>query len=170
MSSETTTYTSLYYKKDTIFNICVVQSTYRARSLKAPDGKSSFEEYAMTDNDRDLFNQVINGVASEVFQPMSVLSQGVPNGIRLDADIADVGKCIAYQVYLPDGFDDNQIIALDTNVLDALVAGMLAKWYENVQLSQVASEQSNKFDQLIKKIRSGVLYSTTRTKVPYRIY
>jgi hypothetical protein len=170
MATEITSNALLYYPHDTIFNICVVQSTYRARSLKAADGKSSFAEYAMADADRDLFDIILVGVAADVFMPISIQCQGLPDAFNVKEEVTqnDVSQiCVTYQINLQEGFESTQIYPLDIFIKDALIAGCLAKWYEHVQLPDLAAEHNYKFDKLLAKVRSALLYRTKRSQIPY---
>jgi hypothetical protein len=163
-----TSNTQLYYSHSILFNICVVETTYRARSLKTGDGKSSFMEYAMTDTDRDLFDRILPGVAADVFQPISVQCQGVTDLFSISSDVEGIeGKCVTYGINLQEGFGSAQIYPLDIYIQDALIAGCLAKWYEHVQLPELSAEHNFKFEKLLSKVRSALLYRTKKSKVPY---
>lgn len=166
----TVTPSLFYYQIDSLFNTLVVMTTYRARSLKSASGKSSFDECAMDDSDRDLFDEFLPVVAADVFQPISVIAKGVENGFRMDYE-HDAGKpSIAYQVNLPSTFDMNQFNTLDIYLKQALEQGCLAKWYNHIEMPQLTQEHEFKFREAINALRSAVLYRTKAAKIPYRTF
>jgi hypothetical protein len=164
----------------------IVKSNYRARSIKTQDGKS-ITDVVITDNDWDIFKSFLPQVAALVFEPISVLAQNVEDGFVIDLiGGSENSPQVSYQinynngvqvvdtegnlVYTTAGYDMNQLNVLDTYVFDALVTGCLVRWYEEIGLMEEAAYQQRNFDDLIRNIRTSILYrkSDGRTKIPHR--
>lgn len=179
-------YTRLTYHADDIFNLTSVKSNYRARAIKLPDGKS-LVDVVLTENDRDLFNANLPAVASKVFEPISVLAQGVENGFRVDMvggsssepsifylinynNDVDIYDFYGELLGKTKGFDMNQLNVLDSYVKDALVTMCLIRWYQEIGLLDEANYQMNVLDGIVKDIRTSILYRTAsgQAKIPHR--
>lgn len=172
MPATTTTtdeFTMFYFDIEILFDILIVRTSRRAKTLKSDGGKELYGDYAMTNGERAEFNLMRPVIAAEVYKEgFAALGQGITDAFQEDVNIDEItNKVIAYTIDPPTYFDDNMEGVTLRYAEEALVAGMLREWYNMIGAPELAREWEIKYDDWRAKVRSSLLQATQSAKIPY---
>ena len=161
--------TMFYFDIETLFNILVVRTGNRARSIKRGDNKEMYNDYAISEQERSAYNMFRPMVASEVFKEcFSRYSQDIDDAFLENEAIDEITNlAIAYTFTPSTYFDSNMEKVALKYTEEALVAGMLSEWYQMVGLPELVQEWSRKYESMKAQVKSSLLGRTQAAKINY---
>ena len=87
-----------YYNRDTLFNDVSLMSNFMAKNLATKEGNSLTDDFAISDDERDLFGVCVQQTLPDIYESMAKITNGVNNAFE-DAEVG----VIADEVYLEAG-------------------------------------------------------------------
>lgn len=175
MATTTDTYDYYYYYNDDLFKLASLMSIHATQEMKDGNGKATVDKFAITENERQMFDRLLKSADADVFRKVKVFSESIANAHWFDVDLSTVvdtlasGDGLMYIMTLPDDFDDNITDIIDVHIEDALVAHVLWKWYKMKGVDKLANDQKAIYEEKIKKILSDRLSRTTLNDRPHRM-
>lgn len=165
---ETTSYyhLNLAFEIDNIFQMCKLKSLYSASGVSTDSGATQEAAYAMTDNERDIFDIILKSAASEVYDVLSQDTKLSDDPIRYNViDPATNRAMIYYELYVHGEWDDKQVFGVHTAVETTLVEYCLKEWYK----LRGAQTLFNIADSTYTTAITGVKNLLNRRKIPAKL-
>lgn len=123
-----------HYLTEGLFNEVSVLSNYRAKTIKDGTGKSQSDDYAISENERDIFGINLNYAINDIFAEVVKQTKGITNSIFVDATVGDpnaiVGKASGFSVADHGAYNDNNLTLIDNAIRKAIINNILKSWYK----------------------------------------
>ena len=147
------------YLTESLFSEVSVLTNYRAKTIKDGSGKSLSDDYAISENERDIFLLNLNYAVNEIFAEVVKQTKGLENSIFVDTTVVVTpassnptveevsAKASGFSVVDNGAFNDNVLTLLDVNIRKAMINNILAAWYKHSGLQtdmQMAEIEYNK--------------------------
>jgi len=78
-----------YYNRDTLFNDVSLMSNYMAKNLSTKDGNALTDDYAISDDERDLVQVAIRATLPDIYESMAKITNAVIPAF--DDDVQEYG-------------------------------------------------------------------------------
>jgi hypothetical protein len=133
-----------FYKEDALFNNVMIRTTYRAKNIRDTTGESQIDDYAISEDERDVFGIFLSGSIHEAFNNVMKMTTKVTDALILGATGTSVfasalpegvlGTDILYGFKIKDheAYNNNNIILVDEGVKSMVEAYIMRDWYEMV--------------------------------------
>lgn len=136
-----------YYNRDTLFNDVSLMSTYMSKNLSTKDGNALTDDYAISDDERDLVNISIRATLPDIYEAMAKITHSVipafddeveEDGTTSGKDITGTTKTIAAGTYvefvlLDNGaYNDNVLTMVDASLYNSIKHGTLKEVYSTI--------------------------------------
>ena len=125
---------TLTYEISKLFDICKLKTLYGASSQTNEAGATQEQNFAITDNERDVFDIILKDAASKVYDALSQDTKIVENAFQYDVD----GK-IVYKMMVHGDWDKKQSFSVHTAAENSICDYVMKEWYklrQNVSLFQ----------------------------------
>lgn len=109
------------YDKDELFDSCCLQSSYISRNIKDKEGKYIGEDFVLTLDEREGFEECLRKCIPDICKVFSKISP--------KKDTFELNDEISIKV-LNNGCDDKVLDIIDEFLRTVLVYGILKGWYE----------------------------------------
>lgn len=144
-----------YPSADLFSRICSL-TLYKAKTIKNPDTKEPMiDEYAMTAGERDAFDIFMSRAAIKVFVKIQKMTFSVTGALVMDAavdfgDASDSDQTVQYAFSIEDNeaYNENAIQTVDDGIKDMLTYLVMADWWELHGLTNEASIELAKYNEL----------------------
>lgn len=135
------------YNRDTLFNDVSLMSNFMSKNLATKEGDSLTDEYAMSDDEKDLFGVCVQQTLPDIYEAVTKITHGVvpafddcateSAGVKgKDITGADVTLTAGDYVefYLQDNaaYNANVITLIDASIYNALKQGVLKEYYSTI--------------------------------------
>ena len=137
-----------FYNRDTLFNDVSLMSNYMSKNLATKEGNSLTDEYAISDDEKDIVDVSIRSTLPDIYESMTKITSGVVPAFEDDKNVgssAVIGKDIEnhdvtqsaghyVEFYLLDNaaYNANIITLVDASLYNALKQGVLKEFYTTV--------------------------------------
>lgn len=136
-----------YYNRDTLFNDVSLMSNYMSKNLSTKDGNALTDDYAISDDEKDLVQVSIRATLPDIYEAMAKITNSVipafddeveEDGTRSGKDITDTTKTIGAGTYveftlLDNGaYNDNVLTMVDASLYNAIKHGTLKEVYSTI--------------------------------------
>lgn len=81
-SNKTVTF---YYKRDALFNDVSLMSNFMAKNLATKEGNSLTDEFAISDDEKDLFGVCVQQTLPDIYEAMAKITSGVSSAFEDNA-------------------------------------------------------------------------------------
>ena len=110
MIQQTTGKIKFYYKKDTLFNDISLMSNYMCKNMTSKDGNSLTDEYAISDDERDLVD------------------------VSVRATLPDISgeTCVSFTIQDNEAYNGNVLTMVDASLYNCLKYGTLREVYSTI--------------------------------------
>ena len=78
-----------YYNRDTLFNDVSLMSTYMSKNLSTKDGNALTDDYAISDDEKDLVQVAIRATLPDIYESMAKITNAVIPAF--DDDVQEYG-------------------------------------------------------------------------------
>ena len=130
---------TFYYKRDELFNDVGQISAYMTKNLASESG-SALDDYAITDDEKDIFNVCVKQTLPNVYEVLMKMSTGVKDAFDDDATENGVA-CVKLSINDNEAYNENILSLVNATIEDCLRYGILAEFYSinsNATLQQIA--------------------------------
>jgi len=140
------------YASSSLFTSVKMESAYRSKTIRAEKGEPLVDDFAMTDDELDLFNGFLTDNVSKVLKPFLNLTYGIT-----DAITTNVSGNVVLKINDKANYNTNLLNYTDKTIKDLLVYKLLSEWY-----------RSNGLEAEYKRIDFD--YETTRKELIRKIF
>jgi hypothetical protein len=109
------------YKKDDLFKSVFLLSSYRARNIRTEEGKSLLDELALTEDERDAFEEKLIEGADIVIGRMEKLVSDTDYHANTDTDIS-------FTIKDRQAYNENVVKMIDRAIKEILVKSVMVGW------------------------------------------
>lgn len=122
-----------YYSRDNLFNDVSLMSNFMAKNLANKEGNSLTDEYAISDDERDLYGVCVQQTLPDIYEAMVKITGGVDSAFQADATrTGTTDKFIIISIQDNDAFNDNVLSLVDASLYNAIKIGTLKEFYSIV--------------------------------------
>ena len=144
-SKNTTTETiQFYYKRDTIINEVSLMSNYMAKNLATKDGNSLTDEYAISDDERDLVEVCIRAALPDIYEAMTKITNSVSNAFD-DDTVVSGDHCVVFTLQDNKAYNNNVLTMVDASIYNCIKHGTLREIYSTITQPEFYNICSTRF-------------------------
>lgn len=136
-----------YYNRDTLFEEVALLSNFMAKNLSTKEGASLTDEFAMSDDEKDLFSECVRSCLPDVYESMGKLTQevvpafiesktedGRTSGKNVSGETVVVpsGAYVEFRLQDNAAYNMNTLTIVDTSINNTLKYGILKEFYSTV--------------------------------------
>ena len=137
-----------YYNKDLLFNDVSLMSNYMSKNLTTKEGNSLTDEYAISDDDKDVFDVCVRQALPDIYEAMTKITYGVENSFEdsytVGASTTDReyfvngsgvvtnGDYVTFRLLDNDAYNENVLLLVDASLLAAIKQAILKEYYSIV--------------------------------------
>ena len=133
-----------YYNRDTIFEEVSLMSNYMAKNLATKDGNSLTDEYAISDDERDLVNISIRAALPDIYEAMTKITTLVADAFDDDVTVSG-NSCVSFTVLDNAAYNDNVLSIVDASLNNCVKFGTLKEIYSTLPQPEFFNSCSNRF-------------------------
>ena len=167
------------YPIDGIFDSAARVSAYNSKNLKDNQGNSMLGEFAISDDDKDMFIQGLNTVLPEIYEKIIKITDGT-SADAFGVDMMKTGEkqavdkegkpsvdnegnpvmediienCVYFKIKNNDAYNKNVLLLVDTSFLECIIEGSLHSWYKNAAQSDFMAMYARSFAYNLEKLFS----------------
>lgn len=149
-----------FYNRDTLFNDVSLVSSYMAKNLTTKEGNSLTDEFAISDDERDLVSVSLRTTLPDIYEAMTKITSGVipafedlvsvGTRVKIGEDISgndvyiEVGDYVEFYLLDNGAYNANVITLVDASLYNAVKQGVLKEFYTTVlqpEFFKVCSER-----------------------------
>ena len=131
IDTTTTGKIKFYYKRDVLFNEISLMSNYMAKNLSTKDGNSLTDEYAISDDEKDLVDVCIRAALPDIYEAMTKITSSVTNAFDDDA-IVSGDHCVVFTLQDNDAYNSNVLTLVDASLNNCIKQGTLKEIYSTI--------------------------------------
>lgn len=133
-----------YYNKDLLFNDVSLMSNYMSKNLTTKEGNSLTDEYALSDDDMDVFNVCVRQALPDIYEAMTKITYGVDGSFE-DSHTVSAGESsyfvdtsgitsdyITFRLRDNSAYNENVLSLVDASLLACLKQAILKEYYSIV--------------------------------------
>ena len=136
-----------YYNRDTLFNDVSLMSSFMAKNIATKEGESLTDEYAISDDEKNLVDVCIRATLPDIFESMVKITNSVvpafydkvsEAGTTRGEDISgqtvaiDAGNYVEFHLRDNNAFNPNVLTMVDASLYNSLKYGVLKEFYSTV--------------------------------------
>ena len=143
------------YNRDTIFNEVSLMSNYMAKNLATKDGNSLTDEYAISDDEKDLVNVSIRATLPDIYEAMTKITSDVSSAfdddVQESAGTDEKGTAYAAGHYVEfiikdnNAYNDNVLTMVDASLNNCVKHGALREIYSTITQPEFYNVCSTRF-------------------------
>ena len=125
-----------YYNRETLFNDVSLMSNFMAKNLATKDGNSLTDEYALSDDERDLFGVCVRACLPDIYEAMLKITNAIDTAF--DDEVEESGPTPEAGTYVEitlrdnEAYNDNVLTIVDASIYNAIKYGVLKEFYSTV--------------------------------------
>ena len=163
MYSKTTGKIKFYYKKDVLFNDVSLVSNYMCKNLSTKDGNPLTDEYAISDDERDLVDVSIRATLPDIYEAMTKITNSIENAFE-DSETISTDECVSFTIQDNDAYNDNVITMVDASIYNCLKYGTLREVYSTITQAEFYNTCTTRFLAELFKLK-GRLFQLKKKSV-----
>lgn len=132
-----------YYGTDDLFNSLSLRTHYRAKMIKDGAGKSQLDDIALSQDEKDIFKELLKDGVNKLGAALFKIAQGVANSIFFDSDLSATlaAKSSGFEILDKEAYNSNLLPVIDSDIRNALRYYCLREWYGVVGSSEDVKTQ-----------------------------
>lgn len=124
-----------------IFNNVSLRSHYRAKNLQTESGDSLIDIYALSEDEKDVFNISLEDISAELYGILLKMMSEIN-----DASVIS-GEDVIFKVKDNQAYNPNSVILVDKALQKALIDGVLYQWFDAVAQDNFADKFKNDYEE-----------------------
>lgn len=133
-----------YYKRDTVFDEVSLMSNYMAKNLATKDGNSLTDEYAISEDERDLVNISIRAALPDIYEAMTKITTLVADAFDDDVTVSG-NSCVSFTILDNAAYNDNVLSIVDASLNNCVKFGTLKEIYSTLPQPEFFNSCSSRF-------------------------
>lgn len=146
-----------FYNEDSLFNNVMIRTTYRAKNIRDTTGESQIDDYAISEDERDVFGIFLSGSIHEAFNQVMKMTTKVTDALilgetgddvfdtTLPEGVAATDVLFGFKVKDHEAYNDNNIILVDEGVKSMVETFIMRDWYEMVGNNEEFQKMAAKY-------------------------
>lgn len=143
------------YNRDTIFDEVSLMSNYMAKNLATKDGNSLTDEYAISDDEKDLVNVSIRTALPDIYEAMTKITSDVSSAF--DDDVQETsgtdekgtaypaGHYVEFIIKDNAAYNNNVLTMVDASLNNCIKHGTLREIYSTITQPEFYNVCSTRF-------------------------
>ena len=119
------------YKKDVLFNDVSLISTYMSKNQSTKDGNSLTDDYAISDDERDLVDVCIRATLPDIYEAMVKITNAVSSAFEDDKVVEGV-HYVSFTMQDNGAYNPNVLTMVDASLYNCIQYGTLKEVYSIV--------------------------------------
>lgn len=136
------------YPLQGIFDNASRVSAFNAKSIKDKEGRSLLADYALSDDEKDMFLQGLNSILPEIYEKILKITSGVEDAYFFETTETDV----KFTIQDNDSYNKNVLTLVDASLMECIIEGALKAWYKNCAQADLLSLYMKSFDDNLEKL------------------
>ena len=136
------------YKKDVLFNDVSLMSNYMSKNLSTKDGNSITDDYAISDDERDLVDVCVRATLPDIYEAMVKITNTVSSAFEDDKVVSEGGQSVHYVSFTMQdngAYNANVLTMVDASLYNSLKYGTLKEVYSTVVQPEFFNTCANRF-------------------------
>jgi len=127
-----------YYNRDTLFNDVSLMSNYMSKNLSTKDGNALTDDYAISDDEKDLVQVAIRATLPDIYEAMAKITNAVSSAFDDDAEETGAsgrpaaGHYVEFTLLDNGSYNDNVLTTVDASLYNSLKYGVLKEVYSTI--------------------------------------
>lgn len=157
-----------YYNRENLFNDVSLMSNFMAKNLTSKEGDSLTDDYAISDDERDLFSVCVRSCLPDIYEAMAKITNGVipafedefaENGtktgedIKGDSVVVPTGSYVEFCLRDNNAYNANVLTLVDASLLNVIKYGILKEFYSTVIHADFFKVSTDRFIQELFKLK-----------------
>ena len=152
-----------YYKKDVLFNDVSLMSNYMCKNLSTKDGNSLTDEYAISDDERDLVDVSIRATLPDIYESMVKITNSIDSAFD-DDEVISTDHCVSFTIQDNGSYNDNVLNMVDASLYNCLKYGTLREVYSTITQAEFYNTCTTRFLSELFKLK-GRLFQLKKKSV-----
>ena len=160
-------YIAFLHGVEELFTIVKKLTALKGKMIKTEQG-NMIEEYALTEDRRDIFMMLLNQAADKASSPFIAYAKSILNWYKFNSlvnldgtDSAGIGEDLYYIQYTINEDRDyqvhDQLFPLDTKIQETLVSYVMKEWWRICGLMNDYALEEQRFNTLGQELRSALM-------------
>jgi hypothetical protein len=132
---------------DSLLNEVKLLTAYRSRTLEDKTGKSDFDEYSLTESERDFFLNALQYVVPEVFSELAKIASGVTDSVFVDDGSSN--SVTGFSLIDYEAYDANLLTIIDKRIRKCYILYCLMEWWGHTGLDNIYASYVNQYRESI---------------------
>ena len=143
------------YNRDTIFNDVSLMSNYMAKNISTKDGNSLTDDYAISDDERDLVQVSIRATLPDIYESMAKITNAISSAFDDAVEEAagtdekeneyPAGEYVEFILQDNGAYNDNVLTMVDSSIYNCIKMGTLREVYSTVTNPEFYNSCTNRF-------------------------
>jgi len=142
------------YQTDNIFDSVSMRTLYRAKNIKTEQGIDLTDEYAITEDERNLVTSYLKTASFEVLQEVLKITQRASDAIDLTA--IGEGGSISITIKDKESYNENLLDLIDTRIEECLTLFCIKDWYRHCGLGEEYKLSVSEYDEEKIKLNNNL--------------
>jgi hypothetical protein len=136
------------YPLQGIFDNASRVSAFNAKSIKDKEGRSLLADYALSDDEKDMFLQGLNSILPEIYEKILKITSGVEDAYFFETTEVDV----KFTIQDNDSYNKNVLTLVDASLMECIIEGSLKAWYKNCAQGDLLALYNKSFSDNLEKL------------------
>lgn len=136
------------YPLDGVFDSASRVSAYNSKNLRDKDGKSMLAEFAISEDEKDIFLQGLASVLPEIYEKILKITDGGTDENAFDISDTEIKFVIKDNA----AYNKNVLSLVDSSFLECIIEGSLKAWYKNCAQADLLALYTNSFASNLEKL------------------
>jgi len=125
------------YNRDTLFNEVSLMSNYMSKNLSTKDGNALTDDYAISDDEKDLVNVSIRATLPDIYESMAKITNAISPAFDDDVTEAgsgsiEAGHYVEFVLQDNGAYNDNVLTMVDASLYNCIKHGTLKEIYSTI--------------------------------------
>lgn len=125
------------YNRDTLFNEVSLMSNYMSKNLSTKDGNALTDDYAISDDEKDLVNVSIRATLPDIYESMAKITNAISPAFDDDVTEAgsgsiEAGHYVEFVLQDNGAYNDNVLTVVDASLYNCIKHGTLKEIYSTI--------------------------------------
>lgn len=136
------------YPLQGIFDNASRVSAFNAKNIKDKDGRSLLSDFALSDDEKDMFLQGMNSILPEIYEKILKITSGVEDAYFFETTETDV----KFTIQDNDSYNKNVLTLVDASLMECIIEGSLKAWYKNCAQGDLLGLYTKSFSDNLEKL------------------
>lgn len=143
------------YITNTLFDIVSLKTMYRGKNMKDDKGNSLVDDFAISQDERDAFNQFLKTAANLVFRTVLKITKGVDDAILIDIDSSTTAE-VVLKIIDNAAYNENVLTYVDFLIQETIIYKIMSEWYKTCGHDAEYSKMESNYQESKRQLFDGL--------------